>query len=165
MENGKRKIQNVEGGVIQRFAFSLDQLFTLFSKGGVDIVTLIPKDKHGRPAFRTVIQPDGDIIFYIADPRLVKMESDLWQDHTQKSTRAIQYLGGLRALARGGTMAANIAGAGFAFQSGLDCFLWGEPQAALFSLVKAAAPLMVKAAAGFFFIRLLRRRFKKQLNM
>ena len=141
---------------------TLDHLSALYVDGGVDIVTPMPGDGEGRLALRTVVQPDGDILFYLSEP-VPEIGDDLFRTHGARVERVVRSVRRLRILACGGQTLAPVVGAGFVLQSGLDCFLWGESGAALYGLAAAAAPLAIKSAVAGGLRWILRRRFRRRL--
>lgn len=141
---------------------TLDQLGALYVDGGIEIVTPPPGAPKGRAALRTVIQPDGDVIFYVADPFSQTIE-DLRRDHHGRVDRVIRSIGRLRTLAKGGQRLVSAAGAGFVVRSGLDHFLWGETRAALYGLALAATPMGIKWAFSRGFRWAVSRRLRRRL--
>jgi hypothetical protein len=141
---------------------TLDHLSALYVDGGVDIVTPMPEDGEGRLALRTVVQPDGDALFYLSEP-VSWIGDDLLQGHGARVEEVVRSVGRLRILARGGQTLVHIGGAGFVLQSGLDYFIWGETGAALYGLAMAAAPLAIKSAVAGTMKLMLRRRFRRRL--
>lgn len=141
--------------------FAPTDLFDLYVDGGIEIVTPKP-GADGGLALRTVVQPDGDLLFYIDDP-FWEVGEDLRRDHEGRVARVIQSVRRLRALVRAGKGLAPAAALGFLLQSGLDLFVWGEARAALYGLALTAAPLGIKWSIAGGFRWALARRLRRRL--
>ncbi len=141
---------------------TLDHLSALYVEGGIEIVTPAPEAADGRPACRTLIQPDGDLIFYVADP-VSEGAADLHYTHGKRVEAVIRSLGRLRIVVRGGTVLAEVIGVGFVLLSGLAYFLKGEVRGALWGLGLAAAPLLIRRGAAVVIQTVLLRRFRRRL--